>query len=62
MLADSDACFGVLTCCFVRSQKRALLTNKPLSAFESFDEKDTKDTLNISEIYKVEKEHFIGSG
>ena len=60
MLAASDACFGVLTCCFVWSQKGALLlSNILLSAFKSFDEKDTKDTLNISEIYKVEKEHFI---
>ena len=39
-----------------------MLTNILLSVFESFDEKDTEDTLNISEIYKAKKEHFIGSG
>ena len=65
MLAASDACFSSLTCCFVWSQRGALLlTNILLSVFESFDEKGTitKDTLNISEIYEVEKEHLLGSG
>ena len=44
------------------ARERALLTNILLSVFEGFDEKDTKDTFYISEIYAVEKEHFIGSG
>ena len=44
------------------ARERALLTNILLSVFEGFDEKDTNDTFYISEIYAVEKEHFIGSG